>query len=92
MELPVELVLDVVPREQPEYNRQTPKPVQGKSGVELPGFERVAEGMSREYIYRKTGVHPTTQRRILEGKLVRPEVAVRLCVGLHLDIEELLRR
>lgn len=94
MLLPPELVLDIVPREFPEYPE---RPINRNPGptsisVEVPGFKRVTEGLGVREITRKTGVRHETQTRIKEGKPVKPEVVRRLAAGLGVDIDELLRR
>lgn len=92
--LPPELVLNIVPREPPEYKgRPTPIPPGDRYVmVELPGYAKVADGYSQRDIQRLTGVSPTTQRRIREGKKSSVEVAWKLARGLSVDMDELLRR
>ena len=91
--LPPELVLDVKPREMPEYKgRKISTKGGGGLKVEVPGLERHIEGKTQQAIYRLTGVRPETQRKIREGKPVKPDVVHRLAHGLGVSVEDLLRR
>jgi hypothetical protein len=94
MLLPPEFILKIEPREPPNYPKRVINwnPGPPSITVEVPGFERVAEGYGVREIERLTGVKHDTQTRIKEGKRVRPDVVRRLAAGLGVDVDELLRR
>lgn len=62
--------------------------------VLLAGWPRIKKelGIGREKIYKKTGVHPETQKKMENHVPVTSEVAWKLAYSLDREIEDLLRR
>ena len=70
-----------------------PKGTDSSTTIRLPGFKRVREelGYSTREIKRRTRVHENTQKKAEAGLPVQATVAVRLAVGLDVDVSEFLK-
>lgn len=60
--------------------------------LDVKGYERIKneKNLSKWAIYRLTGVHPATQKKMERGEKVAASVVVRLSLGLEVEIEDLL--
>lgn len=64
-----------------------------KDKVILQGWPRIKRGMGvgREKIYKKTGVHPETQKKLERYEPVTSAVVWKLVYSLGIEVEDLLR-
>jgi hypothetical protein len=56
------------------------------------GYNRLTKGMTNNEIYRVTGVHHNTQKKLRAEEEVEGSVVLRLSEGLAVPVEDLLRR